>query len=213
MSPLLSWRQLACRHVSDSECLASFLAWQGAEVLAGVKPANLFNVLRRPLPCGRSMASLWQDYAGVFARRAGLKVRVLRETETRLLVLVYNPQMLRSTLAEPGVARALARQGYAEQGLGCQLDTLCRRMRETAVPHEIGFFLGYPAKDVRAFIGELDLPLSCRGPWVMYGDPTDSLVTARCFSEARERVRSRLAEAPSPCAFLTEVRQSGAAAA
>lgn len=213
MSAPFSWRQLACRQASDQDCLASFLAWHAAEVLAGVKPANLFNVFRRPLPCGRNMVDLWQGYADAFARQAGVSVRVLRDSESRLLVLVYNPRLLRSILAEPSVVQGLARFGYPKQGLRRQLDTLSRRMDVEAVPHEIGFFLGYPAKDVRAFIGEIDLPLTCRGPWVMYGDPTDSLVTARTFLEARERVRTRLAHASSPRAFLSGARQLSAAAA
>jgi len=207
MSPIRSWRQLVCRYPHDQDCLAGFFAWHSAEVLAGAKPSNLFNVLKRTLPCGRDMAVLWQEHAAPVARRAGLSMRVLRESDTRLLVLVYHPGMLERTLDQPEVALGLERYGYPSHGLEGRLDVLCRRMGVEAIPHEIGFFLGYPVKDVRAFIGEIDLPLACRGPWVMYGDPSESLATARAYQSARERVRARLAEASSPRELLVHPRE------
>lgn len=198
MSEVLSWRQVACRHGEDRECLASFFAWQSAEVLAGGKPANLFNVLARSLPCGRDMAALWDEHADEVAARSDTRIKELVRTETRTLVLVYRPQVLAATLAAPRVSRTLKRLGYPRGSLPGQLDYLYQRMQRQTIPHEIGFFLGYPVKDVLAFMGELDLPLARRGPWVIYGDARRSLELVDHFGAVRDTMRANLATAGSP---------------
>ena len=47
---------------------------------------------------------------------------------------------------------------------------LAKRFLEQPVPHEIGYFLGYPASDVRGFIEHEGRDFLCCGCWKVYGD-------------------------------------------
>ena len=58
----IHWTKLTHRFPDEKQCLASFIAWQAAEVIAGAKPANLINILDRELACGRNMSSLWEKH-------------------------------------------------------------------------------------------------------------------------------------------------------
>jgi hypothetical protein len=54
--------------------------------------------------------------------------------------------------------------------------------------HEIGLFIGYPAKDVAAFMGLIKLPLTCQGPWKIYGNPLESLNLVEQYRCCRQRM-------------------------
>ncbi len=67
-------------------------------------------------------------------------------------------------------------------------------------PHKIGVFLGYPLKNVAAFMGLVLIPFSCQGPWKIFGDPSEILrlaETSRCC-------RARMVERLSSCASALE---------
>jgi len=53
------------------------------------------------------------------------------------------------------------------------------------IPHEIGFGLGYPAKDVLGFMGLADLSPTAECGWRVYGDPAQSLERGREMAHAR----------------------------
>ena len=46
-----------------------------------------------------------------------------------------------------------------------------RFQTESAFPHEIGLFLGYPLEDVKGFIQNKGQGYACCGLWKSYGDP------------------------------------------
>lgn len=52
--PRPMWQELSRRFPHDRDCLASYLALETAEVLEGVKPANLVNVVNKRRSCGRT---------------------------------------------------------------------------------------------------------------------------------------------------------------
>ncbi|MCA1796875.1 MAG: hypothetical protein LC645_04895, partial [Geobacteraceae bacterium] len=52
----IPWMSVAANNYPDPrECLAAFLVFGSAEVLAGVKPANLVRISNRTFGCGRNM--------------------------------------------------------------------------------------------------------------------------------------------------------------
>ena len=79
----------------------------------------------------------------------GLDYIELKVEEGSSLVLFYNPETLRRTLADKCNSRWLARLGYLpEWTTGEMLEELKRRAATCLIPHEVGVFIGYPLKDV-----------------------------------------------------------------
>lgn len=54
----IHWTKLTCLFPEEKQCLASFIVWQAAEVIAGAKPANLINILDRELTCGGNISKI-----------------------------------------------------------------------------------------------------------------------------------------------------------
>lgn len=178
------------------DCLTAHFMLECSEVLAGVKPANLIPLVNRARSCGRNLYLLWQRHeAELAARFPDLAIRVLQTGERALLLLCYNRTRLDRHLSHAGIRALLHRAGY-EAGMSAEslLDELGRRIAANgSFPHEIGLFIGYPAKDVAAFMGLVKLPFTCQGPWKIYGNPAQSLGMVEQFRCCRQRMTDILA--------------------
>jgi len=197
------WRQIAHRFTDDRSCLAGFLAMETAEVLAGVKPANLINVVNNSQPCGRNLYQLWEACGPQLVEDSGLAWLILRRRPEALLLFVYRLDALQALLGERRVFAMLERACY--QGKGAPetvLAELQRRCERDSFPHEIGIFLGYPLKDVAAFLGWVAIPFACQGPWKIYGDPSPSLKLAERHRSCRCRMAWKVAACDDPQACL-----------
>ncbi len=109
--------------------------------------------------------------------------------------MCYNHTHLERHLSHAGIRTLLHKAGY-EADASCEslLDELNRRVgTNDSFPHEIGLFIGYPAKDVAAFMGLVNLPFACQGPWKIYGDPVQSLGLAERYRCCRQRMSAILA--------------------
>jgi hypothetical protein len=187
------WKRVGKKIEDDRSCLAAFLAFHSAEVLAGVKPANLVTVHDRAHTCGRNLYRLWDCYAEELLAISGLKAHVLSDCGRRRLVLLYSPSLLGKLLERANVRNFLHKAGYPSyDGEGQALEALTQRMEGEAFPHEIGLFLGYPLKDVAGFMGWAAIPYSSNGPWKIYGEPSRSLGLANCHKACRRRMAQRL---------------------
>lgn len=184
------------RFSNPLDCLTAHLMMECSEVLAGVKPANLISLVNRTRSCGRNLYQLWQRHnEGLAARFPDLTIRVLQTRERALLLLCYNHKHLERHLAHAGIRALLHKAGY-EADVSCEslLEKLCRRIgKNDSFPHEIGLFIGYPAKDVAAFMGLVNLPFTCQGPWKIYGNPVQSLGLAEQHRCCRQRMGEILA--------------------
>jgi hypothetical protein len=177
------------------DCLTAHLMLECAEVLAGVKPANLISLVNRTRPCGRNLYQLWHQFSErVVSRLDNLQVMLLHNKGTALLLLCYNKASLEQHLAHSGIRALLHKAGYlSEAGIDRLLAELKRRVAtKKTFPHEIGLFIGYPAKDVAAFMGLIKLPFTCQGPWKIYGNPGQSLSLADQFRHKRQCMGARL---------------------
>jgi len=195
------FHQLSARFPDPLECLTAHLLLESSEVLGGVKPANLVSLVNRTRPCGRNLYQLWQSHHDELSTRlANIRFKVLQTRERALLLFCYNPNQLESHLSHAGIRVLLKKAGY-DTTLSSEalLTELCRRIDNSAAfPHEIGLFIGYPAKDVAAFMGIVKLPFACQGPWKIYGDPTQSLCLADAYRSSRAAMGTHLAECNSP---------------
>ena len=194
-----SWHELAERFADERECLASFLALEAAEVLAGEKPANLISVANRRRACGRNLYAQWRRHGASLLPGSGLAVREMADRGDSLLLLLYRPEALAALLARPNVVGFLRKAGYTDPANPqTSLKELQSRIAAAGFPHEIGVFLGYPLKDVAGFMGWAALPFTCQGPWKIYGDPRGSLDLADTFRRCRHRMARRLARCATP---------------
>ncbi len=201
------WQDLARRFPKEKECLATFLAFEGAEILAGSKPANLANLTNRPHPCGQNLYRLWQRHGDALLACSGLAARILVDRGSSLLLMLYDPTLLAKRLSLPASKAMLRRAGYdVTGGTATLLDQLEQRCHNQAgFPHEIGIFIGYPLKDVAAFLGWVKLPFTAQGPWKIYGRAEKSLALAEEHRRCRHHMLCRLQRGCSPRECLTPV--------
>lgn len=194
-----TWRDIADRFCDPRECLASYLALEAAEVLAGIKPANLISIPNQLSPCGQNPCQLWRKYGQEIIGTTALEVYELADRGNSVLILLYQPEALNNLLKSASARAILRRAGYTDGvDLDGMVDRLARRINSGAFPHEIGIFLGYPLKDVAGFMGLAKIPFACQGPWKIYGDPGVSLKLAETFRWCRRRMADGLATCTSP---------------
>lgn len=212
LPPAQSHRQLTSRFPDPLECLTAHLLLESSEVLGGVKPANLVSLVNRARPCGRNLYQLWQSHHDeLSARLTGICFKVLQTRERALLLFCYKPDHLETHLAHHGIRVLLKKAGY-DTSLSSEalLTELCDRIvNSDAFPHEIGLFIGYPAKDVAAFMGMINLPFACQGLWKIYGDPRQSLCLADTYRRSRVAMGNHLAECNSPFECIEKGSVSG----
>ena len=152
--------------------------------------ADVFAARRRALL--RVVAELDEKLA-----HEGMRCRVIAWRPFGALVYAYRPVLLERHLGDADVAGDLSRLGYPacsnarhkreprpvvcarcafsasacdEDNLSACVEHLAERFAEQAVPHEVGYFLGYPAADVRGFIEHKGREFLCCGCWKVYGD-------------------------------------------
>lgn len=184
------------RFINPLDCLTAHLMLECSEVFAGIKPANLVSLVNRPRPCGRNLYQLWQSsHQLAETRLSNINFLVLKTKERSLLLLCYKREVLEHHLSNTGVRCLLQEAGYdTTASFDSLLEELCQKIDEhNPFPHEIGLFIGYPAKDVAAFMGINSLPFTCQGPWKMFGDPTQSLELAKQYRCCRQKMSSVLA--------------------
>lgn len=203
LSRELTWVDLVGFYPAPVECLESFLVASAAEVIAGVKPANLIRILNRDLPCGRSIFELWHRYGAKVIEGTVLSALTLREDADGVLLLLYRPELLEKRLRSRTMQAFLTRSGYpALADLETNLKCLAGNFTLKESPDEVGFFLGYPAKDVRGFVNGTNSAWNGRCLWRIYGPPARSLRLYRHFCQQRRQVTARLMDGASPRALL-----------
>ena len=135
--------------------------------LAGLKTASLINVAYE------NEESVRDDMRGLNERFAskGLRAVPLQYKNGRALVYIYRPEQLSRDISGERAAALLAERGYSVNSAARCVAHLARRInRNGDFPHEIGFFLGYPAEDVVGYIKNGGRASKACGFWKGYGD-------------------------------------------
>ena len=141
---------------------------QCAPTLAGLKTGSLFSLR------GLSSSDLFAEICELNRkfRSSGRLLIPLKKTDDFTLLYLYRPNCLRRDLQDPHAVRILKRSGYISSDTTHCILRLTRRLREeSAFPHEIGLFLGYPPKDVEGFIRDPNCAYACKGCWKVYSEP------------------------------------------
>ncbi len=199
----LTWVDLVGLYPASQECLETFLVASAAEVIAGAKPANLIRIVNKELPCGRSIFRLWRQYGAEVLNGTVLSAAVLREDNGGFSLLLYRPELLEKRLQGKTMQTFLKRCNYPSPAhLESTLQYLTQRFAQYESPDEVGFFLGYPAKDVRGFADGQASAWKGRCLWRIYGPPARSLKLYRHFCDKRRHVTARLIAGASPRTLL-----------
>lgn len=163
------------------------MLYHGAPTLYGIKQANLFSLPLTLLPDLQQEVALYQSKL----EKKGISLEYLYCCCKRVFFLVYRKDALLAYFAESRVKTFLQQEGYPEHvdaadTLRQTLAHLRQRIHlQKDFPHEIGFFLGYPAEDVFAFMQERGQNYKLCGYWKVYGDEKNALATFQRYTRCR----------------------------
>jgi|GEM_PF-1926192 len=161
----------------DREALLRFLLVKAAPVMLKVRPA----VLIRLSNCGRIAELRRYDHFCIHQQEILSALRtnylILKNTGKDMQILFFDSEGLETVLTHRDNCEFLEGIGYRRSTeAGEYLAELRRRFVSPLFPHEIGIFLGYPLKDVRAFMaGRQDSVSIPRPLWRVFDDPSESL--------------------------------------
>ncbi|MBB2183910.1 DUF3793 family protein [Lachnospiraceae bacterium MD1] len=141
--------------------------------LIGVKPACFVNTRSYFSGCKDGVLKSIRIQLEHFSCRCD----VLYETNRNYMLFIYNPSILQGTLTSNENRKFLCEYGYCFEGdiLKECIRTLRDRYQGYMIsgrefPHEIGIFLGYPCRDVKAFIRKCGKDYIACGAWKVYYD-------------------------------------------
>ncbi|MCD8052940.1 MAG: DUF3793 family protein [Lachnospiraceae bacterium] len=164
----------------DPEGLSRQLVMQCAPLITGLKMSNLLMI---PRACEAEVKSLLRD--------TELSWFTLRCTSRKTVMLLYRERELREYLESPAVREILKEAGYHEFTFRGTLREMRERYRsnrqgESAFPHEMGVFLGYPVSDVRGFIEKDGQDFLYSGYWKVYEGVEEKKRIFRGYETARD---------------------------
>lgn len=139
-----------------------------APTLARIKTASLFTCA---VESREELLEAMRRYNRLFVKK-GIRMMPLRYKDGRALIYIYRPLLLRQDLKNSYARKYLNELGYILDSTELSVKGLIRRIQSVnGFPHEIGFFLGYPAEDVVGFIECGASNYKCKGYWKVYSDP------------------------------------------
>ena len=186
------------------------LAVHCAPILKDVKVANILTVEEADF-----------KGLGYLLRGTGISYRFLKTKGGKAILYLYRKKRLRKLLQDRKIQAFLAQYGYADdkRGNGSEsapgdnqanglrndlsedmeavLDILSDHIQlyqngESAFPHEIGIFLGYPLWDVQGFLENEGKNFAYLGYWKVYRDVQEAKNLFRRFDEKREQALNEL---------------------
>ena len=204
------WSRLAERFPGERECLAAYVALETAEVLAEAKPASLLSIPNRERACGRNLYTLWKEYGHELLADTPLQACELVDRGSSMMIIFSHKILFERHLARRDITALLKRAGHGDNFTSDEiLQRLAERLQQGHFPHEIGLLLGYPPKDVAAFMGLISIPFTCQGPWKIYGNPGESLRLAERFRHCRNLVAEQLSLCASAVQCLGDLAVTG----
>lgn len=169
--------------------LEELLAYHCAPALAGIKPANIAACQKSKFP------DLYADIDKLNneLNRNDIYIEILCECKKRVLLIVYRKNVLGKHLRERNNRAFLSMYGYSENGDTAEyINYLKTRLTNDTFPHEIGVFLGYPLRDIYAFINHRDKGCLLIGEWKVYHNAGEAEKLFRRFKACRKALVKRV---------------------
>ena len=143
---------------------SDFIVEHCAPTLSGVKVGNLVTQFYS----SREELYDFIKTQDELLRPKGVRIVLMRVSETRALIYVYRQKQLARLLSRPCVQQFLSNFGYTDFSLDACLSLMRARLLLNDFPHEIGVFLGYPLADIQAFIENKGANCPLTGYWKAY---------------------------------------------
>lgn len=159
--------------LSDFNYLYLILKFYTAPTVYGKKIGTLINLKSTD----RNLCNCFIENKAYFENQFNLNSIVLRSSSDNLLVYFYREKCLSKRLCNKEVANFLMDMDYnTPQNINNSLKLLAEKFKDLdSCPHEIGIFLGYPLKDVRAF-SSCDKCYKYVGYWKCY----ENVLVSKC---------------------------------
>lgn len=197
--------------MSDSERMDWLLAEQCAPVLLGLKQANLVTLTKSRFRDARQAIASCSDELMDYE----MSVSIMKESMRCYTVLIYRRESLAQMLENRDIRLFLEKNGYASTwSLEQCLDELRKRFGcvdhdVRAFPHEVGIFLGYPLRDVVAYMADMNARPVAVGAWKAYSHKEDA---DRLFAIYRDARASMLARMREGIALFKQIAEAAVAA-
>ncbi|MDF2942374.1 MAG: hypothetical protein K0S01_1232 [Herbinix sp.] len=157
--------------------------------LLKVKPSNLINVnkifITNEIDFFKDIANELEQFDSCYS--------ILYEDDVMFIILIYNREHLFHTIILAENERFLKSFGYEFYGniINSTIERLKQRYknyknRTMDFPHEIGVMLGYPLRDVEAFINNKGRNYILSGCWKVYHDVDNASKTFDDYRRIRE---------------------------
>lgn len=165
------------------------LAYFCSPVLLNRKVSNLVSVSKNEIT---NIDLIIRHYNKIF-KEYDLKMESICECGGRILVFVYKRSQLFSYLKSKGVNEKLNEMGYLHlETLDEYIEMLREKIKNDGFPHEIGFFLGYPIKDVIGFIENNGRDYKYCGYWKVYSDLKRAKAMFTLYDSLREFIMKKI---------------------
>lgn len=178
--------------LGDSEYLLAKIELEVAPIQERLKPSALMTFSKD----SRNSYQNWEVHKNEYCAKLRLNYHEMRKTEKCVLVLFYNPVLLKRVMEEPENRVFLSSMGYQA---GASLEQILHTLKgkfTCACPHEIGIFLGISKENVTGFI-QGGRCLFC-GYWKVYHDPGEANKLFSSYDLARHKVIKRLCQRIAP---------------
>lgn len=169
------------------EAVNMLMALHGGPLLKGLKNAIIVSVEQALLP--ELIHQLENTPYGYL---------VLHKGDKKSLTMLYHIERFRSYLSHRQILGGLKKYGYgvsekksSQENMMCALFELAERMQiyyaeRQEFPHEIGYFLQYPIRDVEMFIRNDGRNCLMTGYWKVYQNVERAKATFAKYDEAKE---------------------------
>jgi hypothetical protein len=190
---------LECRQqMDDKDDFFFTVAFLLAPTIAAQKAASLICFSQAK----RDSLSLWQKYRGELLADTKLKYFEVSKIKNNLVVLFYQPDVLKKIIRQQAPCEFLQQFGYNTPiNLKSYLEHLKRRYHH-GCPPEIGLFLGIPVNDVISFINNRGQNFIFSGYWKVYHDAERAKNIFAAYDRARAKVLDLLAAGVNPCEII-----------
>ena len=175
--------------MSEQEHFQRVLTKFAAPTLVGIKCGSMFTVSLDEYAVGQHLKMFRNR-----VEKEKLHIQVLCMCRNRVLLYIYNREVLRHYLSLPRSQKLLQQFGYtSDMSENAMLTMLSRRIRCCKeYPHEIGLFLGYPPQDVEGFIQNNGQNEKMCGLWKVYSNPQRAKYLFRLYDTCTQALMNRL---------------------
>ncbi|QSX06921.1 DUF3793 family protein [Sedimentibacter sp. zth1] len=151
--------------------------------LAGMKMGNLFTY---KFQSEIQLLAELDEWNSIFNKR-GIFFVALRKNSGIALIYVYRKKQLEKELGKKEIIRLLEESGYFTESIEKCLEYLSKKLTiGNDFPHEIGVFLGYPLRDIKAFIKNKGHGFKFVGCWKVYTDKCEAKKTFEKYKKCTD---------------------------